>query len=352
MKKIGVITFSKSINYGAFLQAYALQKALKSLGYNPSLIDYENPVDKARYDLINRQSAKSVASSLIFLSINILRRRNFKKDAKLVNYTAKDTHYDVAITGSDQVWNPKITGNKIEKMFFLDGVNASRKLSYAASIANENIIEEYKKDFSKYLNEIDYVSVREAGAKRSLEKLTKKPIALVADPTLLLTQAEWKSAISDISKEKSDYIFAYFVNGIGSAENRALTKACDKLNLKCTTFSKIPKEKRILKYAYTYGPRKFLASLRDSKLVLTSSFHGVVLSIMMHKNFYYFLPRPDRRSRVDSILNILGLTDRIIETEADIDRINLEDINYIEPQKKLDKLRQESLDWLKNAIEN
>lgn len=352
MKKIGVITFSKSINYGAFLQAYALQRALKNLKYDSSLIDYENPVDKARYNLINHQSIKSAVSSIIFLPINILRKRNFKTDAKLVKYTAKDSYYDIAITGSDQVWNPKITGNKIEKMFFLDGVNAPKKLSYAASIANESVIEEYKEVFSKYLNEIDHISVREAGAQRGLKKLADKPIALVADPTLLLTRAEWKSVISNIPKEKSDYIFAYFVNGISDMENRTLTAVCDKLSLKCTTFSKIPKEKRIHKYAYIYGPKKFLASLRDSKLILTSSFHGVVLSIVMHKNFYYFLPRADRRSRVDSTLQLLGLTDRVIETEADIDKINLEDIDYTEPQKKLDKLRQESLDWLKNAIEN
>ena len=64
------------------------------------------------------------------------------------------------------------------------------------------------------------------------------------------------------------------------------------------------------------------------------------------------MPRSDRRSRVDSILNILGLTDRIIETKSDIKEINLHDIDYTDAQKKLDKLRNESLNWLKEKIED
>ena len=64
------------------------------------------------------------------------------------------------------------------------------------------------------------------------------------------------------------------------------------------------------------------------------------------------MPHHKKRSRMDNILELIGLTDRIIETEADIDKINLDDIDYTSPQKKLDKLREESLDWLKKAIEN
>ena len=42
MKKIGTITFHNSINYGAILQTYALQKCLTDLGYDSEVIDYRN----------------------------------------------------------------------------------------------------------------------------------------------------------------------------------------------------------------------------------------------------------------------------------------------------------------------
>lgn len=352
MKKIGVITFSKSINYGAYLQAYALQKTIKKLGYKPSLINYENSADIKRYKIFNASSIKSIVSSLIFAPINIARKNSFKKDLGRLRYTLINQHYNVAITGSDQVWNPKITGNILDEKFFLRGIDADKKISYAASVANEQVIQELKKQYSKYLEDFNHISVREITAKNELKKITNKKISVVADPTLLLTQSEWLKEISQIKLNTKPYIFTYFVGGIDKRENNALTKVSNKLGLKCITYSKIPREKNIYKYSYAKGPLHFLSTIRDSKLVLTSSFHGIVLSIMMHKNFYYFLPRADRRSRVDSILGILGLTDRIIETEADLDKINLEDIDYAEPQKKLDALREDSLNWLKNAIEN
>lgn len=351
MKKIGVITFHKSLNYGAFLQAFALQKTLESCKTKTSIINYENKVDKKRYSLIKTTSLGALIKTLFLLPINIKRRNNFIVAQKKLTYTKIDEEYDIAITGSDQVWNPKLVGNKIDGKFFLEGISAKRKISYAASVAEENVIKKFEKEFKSYLSNFNKISVRETSAKDNLEKIIDKEISVTVDPTLLLNKKDWLDEISDIRQNNKPYIFTYFVGGINKKERDTLAKVCKNLNMKCVTYSKIPKEKKIYRYAYMDGPFKFLARLRDSKLVITSSFHGVAMSIILQKNFYYFLPRTDKRSRVDSLLKILGLTDRIIETEKDIDKINLNDIDYTEPNKKLEKFRQSSLDWLKDAIE-
>lgn len=352
MKKVGVTTFSKSLNYGAFLQAYALQIVLKNMGLDASLIDYENPVDKKRNRIFSISSLKLIIASTIFLPIMIKRKNNFRKSTRQLKYTPINTKYDIAITGSDQVWNPKLLGGKFDKVFFLEGIDAKKKIAYAPSIANEDLIEKRKSEYKQFINRIDAISVRESSAKEKLSKYIDKPIFVAADPVLLLTKEEWEKVIEDKAPNNKPYIFTYFVGGIKQDEAQALARVCEKLNMKCVTYSKKPTEKHIYKYGFTDGPLDFLARLRDAKLVITSSFHGVVLSIVFHKNFYYFLPRSDRRSRVDSILNILGLTDRIIETKSDIKEINLHDIDYTDAQKKLDKLRNESLNWLKEKIED
>lgn len=352
MKKIGVMTFSKSLNYGAFLQAYALQGVLRGMGVDVSLIDYENPVDVKRYKLFQLKTLKSTIGSLVFLPVMLKRKNNFRKATKQLKYTPTNTKYDIAIAGSDQIWNPKLTGGELDEKFFLKGINADRKISYAASIANEEVIDERKREYKTHLEQLDYISVRELSAKEKLSKYVDEPVFVAADPVLLLTKKEWSDTIKDKTINSRPYIFTYFVGGIKKNEAQSLAKVCEKLNMDCVTYSKIPIERRIYRYAFADGPLDFLARLRDAKLVLTSSFHGVVLSIIFHKNFYYFLPRADKRSRVDSILNMLGLTDRIIETEDDIDKINLKDIDYTEPQKKLDKNRKESLDWLKDKIKD
>lgn len=350
MKKIGVMTFSRSINYGAFLQSYALQRVLKEQKMEPSLIDYENPIDVKRYRLICPQTPRALVSSIVFLPIVYVRKKHFKDATKLLKYTPISAKYDVAIAGSDQIWNPKLTGGKLDEKFFLKGINAGKKISYAASIANEKVIDEKRQEYKKYLEKLDCISVRELSTKEKLSEFINKPIFVAADPVLLLTKEEWGDIIKDKAVNSKPYIFTYFVGDIKREECGPLARACEKLNMECVTYSKKPLEKHIYKYASCDGPLEFLARLRDAKLVITSSFHGIVLSIIFHKNFYYFLPRADKRSRVDSILKSLGLTDRIIETEDDIDKMNLKDIDYTEPQKKLDKLRGESLNWLKKAI--
>ena len=45
MKKIGIITFHSTINYGVFLQAYALQETLKNLGFDVEILDYTKMIE-------------------------------------------------------------------------------------------------------------------------------------------------------------------------------------------------------------------------------------------------------------------------------------------------------------------
>ena len=58
-KTIATITFHRARNYGAVLQALALQKAIIRLGYESEVIDYDNRGISAHYDAINLSSLKS-----------------------------------------------------------------------------------------------------------------------------------------------------------------------------------------------------------------------------------------------------------------------------------------------------
>ena len=57
----------------------------------------------------------------------------------------KSIETDICILGSDQIWNPDITGG-IDGVFFgrLPFCNHPKILSYAASIGNSNVKEKYK----------------------------------------------------------------------------------------------------------------------------------------------------------------------------------------------------------------
>ena len=351
MNKVGVITFHKACNYGAFLQCLALQKTLQSMNYHSSVIDYCTVADVERYKFVSLKHPKQTIKNIITAPSSIKRNRQFKKAQNMLSITAQNEEYDVAIAGSDQVWNPALSGGKLDSYYSLASINAKKKISYATSIGNEAAVNDNRGAFLGLDKNINHISVREQQAKDALSKVLKSDIDVVVDPTALLTREQWQELIRAEKTDDKEYIFSYFIC-VRDDQARALAKISEKTGLKTTSFTQIPKEKHIYRYCYSDGPFKFLARLRDSKLVITSSFHGTILSIIFHKNFYVLMPDAKKRSRMDNILKLTGLTDRIIETEADIDKINLENIDYTEPQKKLDKLRQESLDWLKHAIEN
>ena len=63
--KIGIITFHLSTNYGAYLQAYALQHLLEKLGYDVDMIDYQPEVRRNENRILKHPAKKNLKTSYI-----------------------------------------------------------------------------------------------------------------------------------------------------------------------------------------------------------------------------------------------------------------------------------------------
>ena len=348
MKKIGITTFYNTLNYGAFLQCFALQKKLEEK-YNTTIINYSNAEIDSNYKIIKTQNIKRVAKSLIYIKDNIKRKNNFRKCiGKYFPLTSIDDKYDIVIAGSDQIWNKELT-NGLDDIFTLKYFNNTKKISYASSIGNENLISENKDEYKSFIENIDIVSVREESAKEELQKITKKNIGVNLDPTMLLSREEWDKYTNE-NKIDEKYIFSYFI-GVTQENYDALNLFSDLTELKVLSYSEHPKEKNILKKCYSDGPIDFISKIKYAEYVFTSSFHGTVFSIIFNKQFICMLPKK-RPNRLINLLTKLGLEDRIIRNIDDLKNFNYKkQINYKEVNKKLGSLRNKSVDWLEKAIE-
>ena len=124
MKKIGVITIHSDYNYGAFLQAYALIYILRKNGYFAEIIDYRKIPNHPRND--------SFPFNLIIKLLNHKREQRYNTFIKpMVGVHTYRTlneimnnfkeNYDILISGSDQIWNPRCGGlvNKLNPAYFL-----------------------------------------------------------------------------------------------------------------------------------------------------------------------------------------------------------------------------------------
>jgi len=230
MTKIGIITVSRTNNFGAELQAYALQKKLINLGYDAEVIDYlyykhkNHKASSASKSEIKFSSTLKFKKNILYRLIlplseivlpifhSATKRRmknfevfhdkntNFSKRFESITTLYKYKHdYDVYITGSDQVWNPSTFTSL--KPYFLDFAPKEKiKMSYAASFGVSTIDTAYYSFFKTQLEKLDSIAVREQSGRALVKTISNRDAKVVLDPTLLLTKLEWKAVISNGNK--------------------------------------------------------------------------------------------------------------------------------------------------------
>lgn len=368
-KKVEVITMHRIVNYGSVLQAYATQQIIKKLGYDIEFIDYY-PERMHMMGMLKRiKNKKNIFKKSFFLR-NIARIiilpsyikrffvfKNFIKDklnlSEKTYYTYDDINKklpiaDIYCTGSDQVWNSG-WNEKIDKSFFLDFgcIDNTKKIAYAASFGkdklNENEIDKTKELLKKY----KYISVREKSGVNILENLGIENSTNVVDPTLLLNKKNWESITSD-KYDNKDYILIYNLN-----RNKKIDKYSKKISkqtgLKIKRLSyQFHEFYKIGNSCFIPNVSDFLSLIKNSKYIITDSFHAIVFSVIFNKEF--FILYPDKYStRLQSILELLNLEDRVIYDITDLKILNKK-INYKSVNKKINVLKKESIEWLKDAL--
>ena len=325
--KIGIITYHRPINYGAILQAYALQKIIKGLGIECEILDYRNSKleELHKKKTINSKNLKHLIRDLLLLKNHNIKYEKFREflseNLELSDplYCIEDlnrieVNYNKFITGSDQVWNYKI--NNMDPAYFLDFTeNKSKKASYAASFGVSDIPDELRQKYFDYLHGFDVILTREKRGADIITELLSKESHVVLDPTLLVSKEEWLKIAQEKYSINEKYILVYAFGGSNNITNLA-KKLSKNTGYKVLWISNTYKLSNSIKYIKSAGPKEFLSLLINAEYVITNSFHGTAFSINFNKQFFTeFLPESKgTNSRMEDILDLFGLKDRIIYT--------------------------------------
>ena len=118
----------------------------------------------------------------------------------------------------------------------------------------------------------------------------------------------------------------------------------------CTVFPYVkdrPLEERVMP-----SVERWLAGFVDSDFVITDSFHGCVLAILMHKRFIAVANCRRGMSRLSSLLSMTGLDQRLVHgiDPEDDGEFFLSEPDWDMVDKVLNEKRAESLDFLKGAL--
>ena len=353
--KIGIVTFHKSHNYGALLQAIATRYVLVQMGHEVYYVDYWPEYKRDGYRIIPLQPLRRKS---IFEKFSYLRRqlqtlcnsrRRYKSFIKFINTyiqpfcKSQYETFDIVIYGSDQIWRKDLKYGGYDFHYFGgDWIKASRHVSYAASAG---ILPSEHKDVVKFrelLRGLDIITVREKSLQNYLESIGQKDCQVVLDPTLLLGISGWNSIFPIRNTRNKKYVLVYLLHN-NVFDMFSITNFAHSINCEVVTlFGKaIAKEKH--NEFSTVGPAEFVDLIRDAEVVFSSSFHGLVFSIIYEKQFYVSMK--DNLDRVKSLLNYLDINGRLLSPGCKVPVENC-NIDYINVNNKLNVLKQTSLDFL------
>lgn len=384
--QIGVLTLWQSKdNYGQMLQCYALQQFLREKGHEPYLISYRFIKEERQYTSLWKMLLKVYAIYPLAYVFGLGRdkkkladeefekychekKRNF--DGFLKKYINLSKTYndlddlqknppvaDCYVVGSDQVW-AQLLSKPENSAFFLDfGDEKTKRIAYAASFSMSEYPENLRTKLAENLSRLNAVSVRETQGIGICNSVGTKATKVV-DPTLLLGTKAFEN-ISAKKMKSNQYAFVYQLN-ISSPDEIRWTDArayCSEKHwdMIATASSGYFEGREILKGAkYVYPSiSEWLSLIKHSEIVITTSFHGVVFSILFHKNFVY-IPLKGAHSggnaRVLNLLSDLKIEEKSVSCGRTFNDAASFEIDYSKCNRLLKEKVAESSSFLLDAI--
>lgn len=369
--KIGIVTFWWSQeNYGQLLQCFATQKYLQQLGHEAFLIKYKYIIPghedtekrfceqiqkffsyphwkyflatqykKFSFAFINRfvQNHNINRHFTDFFQMNIKSSPICYSQAELIE---NPPSVDVLVCGSDMVWG----GKGVDPIFFLGfGGKHIRRISVAASFGCrwESMNNEEKSRIKILLERFDGLSLREDEGVRICQNLGYANAIKICDPTMLLDRTVYESMTMDFSPiDYSNKVFIYLLcNERSVMSDKAIMIFLNGRNIMCNYAASQDAVNTLPKIFPTIP--EWLANIRYSDFVITNSFHGTVLSLLFQKDFMVIpLENEDRNTRINSLLGMLHLQDRICRSINDLARCFDHRIDYSIINPLLDKFRE------------
>jgi len=365
MIKIGILSLPLNWNYGGILQQYALSKYLRKKNFTPILISrraYRKSfflliLVKLKWNFIKILNKINflhffplIATESFKMKFLTNKTKDFFSSKEISNYVKKNeiNHF---IVGSDQIWNINATPSIYDSFLgFVDKDKNKVLVSYAPSFAHDDWKYSDKQTINskKLLQKFSFISVRENKGVELISKYFDMNSIRVLDPTFLL---EIKDYLKLVKKNELNQnhnkriIFSYiFENGI--ERTKVIKRNAAKYNLETISFCGLGNFFNLLKNNNRdYSVEAWLHSLKNSNLVITDSFHGMVFAIIFKKNFYVLLNEKNGSSRINSLLNDLGLESRIIDN-LDLIKYDTNDIDWKLIDIRLEKLKLISKNFL------
>lgn len=351
--RVGILTFHCARNYGAVLQAYALQTYLEKLGHQVYVIDYRPSYLVEPYRLFKfgewrdkgfLAGLKWNLRELLVAPIRGLRNYRFERFVRRrlhllrIDFDKPCKDIDAFVFGSDQIWNPNICGG-YDYHYLADAVafRGKKCIAYSASVGRVANIEDGNRQLLDRLSYFDKIGVRENSL---LEWLKVKGIdnaVMTLDPVMLVGNNTFNT-ITQGHKARKPFLLLFMIARYSRAVEIARIVAA-RNNLEILELTSNLETFAFKGKVQTKSPESFLGLIKEASYIVTTSFHATAFSILFKKNFTAVSSFDSQNERVQSLLSLFDLESRLCFNEDDID---FSPIDYERDFDKFESVKKES----------
>lgn len=368
--EVGILTMHRVMNYGSFMQAYALKSVIESFGHHVTFRDFRNGEPRHLGQKVVKPGIMSKIARVPGALGNLngtLRKRAFRRDYRwcfqdtcwpllgvpaLPDYSLKA---DAMVIGSDEVFN--YTQNHAfgyVPCLFGHGVEAPVILSYAASAGyanwNDVVADKMEEELGSGLRSMKHISVRDENTRLLVEHCTGNAPQLVIDPTLVY---DFDRHIPQQRVVAGDYLLVYVYEGRMNSrqEIHAVRSFAARHGLRVISAGAYHEwcDDNIV-----VPPFELLRVFKDAACIVTDTFHGSIFAMKQGKQFATFIrndnPLGSNANKVLYLLRQFGMESRIVNDPGDLERVLAASAPYTVFNERLLPLRQASLEFLKRAL--
>jgi hypothetical protein len=343
--RVGILTFHDGLNYGAFFQVYALQTVLRRAGHDCWVINYKSRGFTKREYLAHfnvRRPARSARNFVKLLRFRKAQRRLPLTRRVFAPEALSALPFDRVVIGSDEVWNFATRLIGYDLVYFSKGIHAGGVMSYAASFGTVNAGDDIPDELQDCLSRVDPVSVRDTNSLDILTRLGRKDVSMVLDPAFLVDFKE--TAVRPSGNPEYLAVYGYQFPGGAQQQIRSYAAAA---GLETVSLGfRHPWCDRSLD---SIGPFQWLGYMLHSRAVVTTMYHGMILSVMCGVPFC-MVRTPYRANKLGCLPEDIGITDRLLDEKGALQEVLGRSIDYDDVNDRVRKLRERSEDYLMSAL--
>lgn len=337
--KIAIITVYNSMNFGSYLQAYALCSFFQQKGHEVVFPNW-NKGDCTIWNAV-KPILLSRDIGVRGIGAGVGRAHAFKNNrCKLPESILTDlSEYDLTVIGSDTLWD--IARDKFRDPILYGGLNNSRQIiSYAVSCSNSDYADFVNRhEFVNCLKNIKYVSVRDSHTYEVIKRVTNIEPATVCDPTLLVETETWR--VGDVKEDLTNAIVVYAYS-LPDHIVKVLNNYAKKKGLRLVSLCMFH---AWCNQHINCDPLDFPSYVHDSHLFVTNTFHGSIFSIITQAHYVPI----HNGYKLQCLLNDFFGTDISLPIDVSDETFEAfveEELDYSLAHDRIKLLKEESQKWV------